>query len=292
MIFGNIDSASISVQTICRELTNILKKGKIENAAGEARFILEHITGKSYPILILECTSISESDIKKAEDFCKRRIEGEPLQYILGNWDFFGMTFKVGKGLLIPRSDTEVLAEEAIKSREGFEHTNYVDLCSGSGCVAAAVAKYVKGLNGSAVEKSKEAFEYLKENLEKLAPNITPCLGDVLLKSTAEKYNELDLITANPPYLTAADMKALQKEVTFEPELALFGGDDGLMFYREITRIWKDSLKSDGMLLFEVGIGQYKDVIKILEENNFCDISFARDLAGIERVVMGKLKSA
>ncbi len=117
-------------------------------------------------------------------------------------------------------------------------------------------------------------------------------LGDVLLKSTAEKYNELDLITANPPYLTAADMKALQKEVTFEPELALFGGDDGLMFYREITRIWKDSLKSGGMLLFEVGIGQYKDVIKILEENNFCDISFARDLAGIERVVMGKLKPA
>lgn len=288
MISGNVDSTSISVQTICKKLTNILKKGKIENAAGEARFIIEHITGKAYPILILECTLISENDIKKAEEFCKRRIEGEPLQYILGNWDFFGMTFKVGRGVLIPRSDTEVLAEEAIRLRNGFEHTNYIDLCSGSGCVAAAVAKYVKGINGSAVEKSREAFEYLKENLENLAPNITPCLADALLQNTAENYTGLDLITANPPYLTAADMNVLQKEVKFEPELALFGGDDGLMFYREITRIWKNSLKSGGVLLFEAGIGQHKEIMKILKENDFCDISFTCDLAGIERVVMGR----
>lgn len=279
---------NITGQELCRKLTDILKKGCIENAVGEAKFILEHITGTSYPQIILKCRLFSENDIKKSEALCERRINGEPLQYILGDWDFFGMTFKVGKGVLIPRPDTEILAEKAIRSRSGFDSTNYVDLCSGSGCVAAAVAKYVKNIKGSAIEKSDEAFAYLKENLSKLAPSINPCLADALMQTTAENYTELDLITANPPYLTAEDMNTLQREVTFEPELALFGGDDGLMFYRELTRVWKNSLKSGGMLIFEVGIGQYKDVMKILKENGFCDISFACDLAGIERVVIGQ----
>lgn len=279
---------NITCQELCRRLTDILKKGCIENAVGEAKFIIEHITGTSYPQIILKCRLFAESDIQKAEALCERRISGEPLQYILGDWDFFGMTFKVGKGVLIPRPDTEILAEKAIQSRAGFESTNYVDLCSGSGCVAAAVAKYVKNIKGSAIEKSDEAFAYLKENLSKLAPSIKPCLADALMQTTAENYTELDLITANPPYLTAEDMAALQREVTFEPELALFGGYDGLMFYRELTRVWKNSLKSGGMLIFEVGIGQYKDVMKILEENGFCNISFACDLAGIERVVIGQ----
>lgn len=278
----------ITGRELCRAMSESLEKGGIENAAGEAGFILAHLTGKAYPLAMSESEPLLENIIDKAQSICERRTAGEPLQYILGDWDFYGMTFKVGKGVLIPRADTETLAEEAIRSREGFDSTNYADLCSGSGCIAAAVARYVKDVHGIAIEKSPEAFRYTKENLERLAPEIKPLIEDALLPETASKHRELDLITANPPYLTAEDMNELQREVTHEPSLALFGGDDGLMFYRELTRVWKSSLKSGGMLLFEVGLGQYKDVMKILEENDFCDISYACDLAGIERVVMGK----
>lgn len=271
------------------EITEILKQGGIEDASLETHFIIEYLTGISYPFFI---AGMGEYDMKllsqKADEICQRRIKGEPLQYIFGEWDFFGMTFKVGKGVLIPRADTEILAEEAV--RIGMEQNvlNYADLCSGSGCVAAAVARFIKGIKGCAIEKSEEAFRYLKENLSVLASGIWPCLEDVLLPETAAKHTGLDLITANPPYLTKEDMENLQREVTFEPESALFGGDDGLMFYREITRIWKDSLKNGGYLLFEVGMGQHTDVMEILKENGFCDVRAVKDLAGIERVVTGR----
>lgn len=271
-----------------KAITKRLKSGGIENSAGEAGFILSQVTGRAFPLAMTDGDVLSEGAVNEAIEICRRRTAGEPLQYILGEWDFYGMTFKVGKGVLIPRQDTEILAEEAIRSRERTDSTNYADLCSGSGCVAAAVARYVKGIKGYAIEKSPEAFEYLRENISQLAPSVTPCLDDVLLPETAAKYTSLDLITANPPYLTEQDMNELQKEVSFEPELALFGGKDGLMFYRELTRIWKGSLKKDGMLLFEVGIGQYEDVMNILRENGFAEVDFSCDLSGIERVVMGR----
>lgn len=271
------------------EIADILKRGGIEDAFLETHFITEYLTGISYPAFI---AGMGVFDMKllsqKAGEICQRRIKGEPLQYIFGEWDFFGMTFKVGKGVLIPRADTEILAEEAVRIGTEQKASNYTDLCSGSGCVAAAVSRHLKGIKGCAIEKSEEAFRYLKENLSVLAPEIRPCLDDVLLPETAAKHTGLDLITANPPYLTKEDMENLQREVTFEPELALFGGDDGLMFYREITRIWKNSLNAGGSMLFEVGMGQHRDVMEILRENGFCEVRAVHDLAGIERVVTGR----
>lgn len=287
MTGGNVYGRLIG-RELFKVMTRLLKSASAENSAGEAGFILSHVTGRAFPLAVTDREPLNEETVDKAIEICRRRMTGEPLQYILGEWDFYGMTFKVGRGVLIPRQDTETLAEEAIRSREHTDSTKYADLCSGSGCVAAAVAKYVKGIKGFAIEKSPEAFEYLRENISQLAPGITPCMGDVLLPETAAEYTDLDLITANPPYLTERDMNELQKEVSFEPELALFGGNDGLMFYRELTRIWKSSLKKDGMLLFEVGIGQYKDVMDILRENGFEEVSFSCDLSGIERVVMGR----
>ena len=198
------------------------------------------------------------------------------------------MTFKVGKGVLIPRADTETIVSEAVSLRKNETSTRFADLCSGSGCIAAAVAGNVQDPSGYAIEYSRSAFSYLKENLSTHAPEIIPCMEDILLPETAAKYTDLDMITANPPYLTKRDMTELQTEVTYEPEMALFGGDDGLFFYREIARIWKSSLKKDGWLLFEMGLGQYRDVMDIMEENGYEDVSFACDLAGIERVVMGR----
>lgn len=282
------ENALITVRELSQVLTAELECGGIEDAKAEAGFILMYLTGESHPILTMGSSLLSKEKAEEAFNICHRRAYGEPLQYILGEWDFFGETFKVGKGVLIPRPDTETLVEEAVRLRKCYSTTKFVDICSGSGCIAASFARNIKDSNGFAVEKSTEAFEYLCENLRNLAPWIKPCLSDVLLPETAAQFTELDLITANPPYLTAQDMKELQREVTYEPNLALFGGEDGLMFYREITRIWKNSLKSGGYLLFEVGLGQYKDVMKILKENGFCNIYFVCDLAGIERVVIGQ----
>ncbi len=284
----NGEKSSVTARELAGELASELEKSGIENARGEAVFILEYITGSSYPLLIISGQLLSREKIEEANTICQRRIKGEPLQYILGEWDFYGETFKVGEGVLIPRPDTETLVEEALRLRKNCRRTKFADLCSGSGCIAAAVARNLEGAEGFAVEKSPEAFEYLRENLIRLAPGVKPCLSDALLPETAAGFTELDLITANPPYLTAGDMNALQRETAYEPKLALFGGDDGLMFYRELARIWKSSLKRGGFLLFEVGAGQYKDVMKILEGNGFYGVRFVCDLAGIERVVIGQ----
>ena len=276
-------------KNLLTEITAILKKADIEYASLEASFIIEYLTGKQTPVFLLEPDAPAETDAaEKAITIAERRALGEPLQYIFGEWDFYGMTFKVGKGVLIPRADTETIVSEAVSLRKNETSTRFADLCSGSGCIAAAVAGNVQDPSGYAIEYSRSAFSYLKENLSTHAPEIIPCMEDILLPETAAKYTDLDMITANPPYLTKRDMTELQTEVTYEPEMALFGGDDGLFFYREIARIWKSSLKKDGWLLFEMGLGQYRDVMDIMEENGYEDVSFACDLAGIERVVMGR----
>lgn len=270
-------------------LIQTLTEGNTEFAKLEAGFIIEHVTGYELPRFLMNGDLPAADDvIQKALTIAEKRCTGEPLQYILGEWDFFGMTFKVGKGVLIPRADTETIVETAIDLRREAGSTRFADLCSGSGCIAAAVSRYVKSPTGYAVEYSEDAFPYLEENLRNNAVNTEAVFGDVLKAETAMKFTDLDLITANPPYLTKRDMEELQEEVKHEPEMALFGGDDGLYFYRELARIWKGSLRSGGHILFEMGLGQYRDVMEILKENGYEDVSFACDLAGIERVVYGR----
>ena len=139
-----------------------------------------------------------------------------------------------------------------------------------------------------ALEKSERATGYLNKNIKLNNADITVIEADVLSESTAQKLGSFDIIVCNPPYLTADDMKSLQKEVSFEPEEALFGGGDGLKFYREITRIWSRQLNSGGVLAYEIGMGQEEDVRKIMTENNLVNIEFIKDIPGIIRVVRGE----
>lgn len=233
------------------------------------------------------CETVSDEIISQFEQLIERRLSGEPLQYILGEWEFFGMPFKVGKGVLIPRQDTETLVELAIKLLKGRKDIVFADLCSGSGCIAAAAGKNLDCKKIYCVERSAEALAYLKKNLAINKVDAEVIKGDVLEKQTAEKICGADIITCNPPYLTAQDMNVLQKEVTFEPKEALFGGSDGLDFYREITRLWKDRLKKGGILLYEIGIGQENDVMEIMLSNGFEDVKCQRDLCGVNRCVYG-----
>lgn len=231
---------------------------------------------------------IEENNLyQKTEELCLKRKSGYPLQYILGEWDFFGRTFTVGEGVLIPRADTETAVEVALSL--DTEKKVITDLCSGSGCIAITMREET-GADVYAVEKSDKAIKYLKENIRLNKSDINLVEGDVLSQEIKDKIPLSDMIICNPPYLTKEDMNALQKEVTFEPETALFGGDDGLYFYRGITSFWKDKIKENGYLIYEIGMGQEEDVRKILLENGFCDVRFQKDLGNIIRVVYARKK--
>lgn len=241
---------------------------------------------------------IPDEKAETAMTAAKRRAKGEPLQYILGEWDFYGLTFKVGEGVLIPRPETELLTERALSdlkelSEQSSRAGTVIDLCSGSGCIPIAIALH-SGANCSGVEISDKALEYFKDNiaLNKAEKQVSAFKGDVLsperelLEQLPEKC---DIITANPPYLTVREMESLQEEVRHEPEIALYGGPDGLDFYRVIFGKWKNRLSENGEFIVETGDGQAEAVKRMMEDEGFvCGI--IKDYNKIGRVVFGKPK--
>lgn len=255
-----------------RQLTAILTDGGIEDAELEAKWILED--------------TVSAEDAKAV---AVRRAAHEPLQYLLGKWEFYGLPFFVGEGVLIPRPDTETLVDAVLSRVPDRKDQQIFDLCSGSGCIALAIAENRPQSQITGLEYSPAALGYARKNTAALGlANVQMLAGDVLAPETAAQYHGLTAVVSNPPYLTADDMLHLQKEVTFEPSAALDGGTDGLHFYREISRLWRSALCTGGLLAFEVGIHQANDVAAILSQNGFGCIERIRDLGGIERVLLGR----
>lgn len=254
----------------------------------EAKEILKWAVGEEAAFLPAD-TEIPAEKAEKALDAAKRRVKGEPLQYILGEWDFYGLTFKVGEGVLIPRPETEILVEKALENLP--ENALLIDLCSGSGCIPISVWEK-SGVCCWGVEISDQALSYFSENikLHKAEDKVNPIKGDVLNPSEAVLSllpQKCHVITANPPYLTSEEMWRLQREVRYEPETALFGGTDGLDYYRRIFGIWKDRLSDKGVFLTEVGDSQSEAVKNLMEKEGFsCEIF--KDYNKIPRVVMGK----
>lgn len=254
-----------------------------ESPSFEAFEMLSFCTGLTRTQILAGAFGLTEEQTAAVDRVLRRRLQREPLQYILGEWTFFGRPFAVGEGVLIPRADTETLVEAAISAAKPMQNPKIADLCAGSGCIAVTLSLELE-TEVDAYEKSDAAFAYLTENIKKNGAKVNAIRYDVL-QEPDKKY---DLIVSNPPYLTKEDMAHLQKEVSFEPEMALFGGDDGLDFYRAITKVWKNTLLPGGMLFYEVGAGQADDVAAILAENGFTDICTYKDLCGIIRVVGGK----
>lgn len=267
-----------------------LSENGFDDANFEARLIAMHAFGVTQNQLLLKTAVCDDEEkLKNAHDMLMRRINHEPLQYILGTWQFFGLDFSVGKGVLIPRADTEILVETALEII-GNKSLKVVDLCSGSGCIAVAINKNTQ-CDVTAVELSDDALDYLKVNCQINNANVKIIKGDVLDENFAAGFDAVDVIVSNPPYLDYDDMKNLQEEVKHEPQMALFGGDDGLEYYRQITKIWKKNLDIGGYIIFEVGINQSGDVAKILAENGFESIKCVNDLNGIKRVVCAEYKN-
>ena len=211
-----------------------------------------------------------------------RRLSGEPLQYILGEWEFYGITLKCDSRALIPRADTETLVDQSLAFLKNKSQAKIIDVCSGTGCIALAVAKH-SGFEVMALEKYDQTYNLLCENIKLCGLNVKAIKGD-LFDGIDQKF---DLIVSNPPYIPAKDIDTLQKEVGFEPKAALDGGADGLDFYRALAKIWVPCLNSGGMLAVEIGIGQENDVKALFEKANLKDIRFYKDLCGIIRVVSG-----
>lgn len=229
---------------------------------------------------------ITEAQLAECEDKAKRRKTGEPLQYILGNWEFYGRKYFVGEGVLIPRPETELLCDIAIGHLKNTGGTA-VDLCSGSGCIAVTVALEAN-VKAVGIEISDKAYGYFLKNIEqnKAERSVTAINGDIFDKCILGRFEDDSLyaVLSNPPYISSADMKALQKEVTFEPELALFGGEDGLDFYRRLIPMWAGKLRSGGLFAVEIGEEQGQAVSRIFEGAGF-NPEIVRDYSGHDRIV-------
>ena len=263
-----------------------LEKAGIEDYVFESKQIIKYVTGYSNAQILQKYTEqLTEFQENNLTVIIKQRLIRYPLQYILGRWNFFGREFFVGPGVLIPRSDTETVMDVCFEFIKGKEKADVLDLCAGSGCIGITIKGECPKSQVTLVEKYDEAISYTQKNAKHNNIDVKIVKGDVL--EGCECENKYDLIVSNPPYITAEDMKSLQPEVQFEPKTALDGGEDGLLFYRAITEKYKNSLKENGVLVFEVGINQSESVKEILRENGFKDISSRKDLNDIERVVFG-----
>jgi len=266
------------------ECAALLEKAGNEDAQFDVMCIFEDVLGQRHPLFSPQ-TEVPAGSEETIRSLVKRRSEGYPLQYLLGKWEFFGYPFAVGEGVLIPRPDTETVVELVLDicKERGLSSPKIADLCSGSGCIAVTLKKQLPQAGVWAFELSEKAMGFLRENIRLNSAEVEAVLMDVTDSGKAALYRDFDIIVSNPPYLTAAEMAGLQKEVAYEPEMALFGGDDGLEMYRQITRIWRDSLREGGWLCYEFGDEQHEDVGKILAGNGFENIRYRRDLGGIVR---------
>lgn len=266
-----------------KQLLNILPR---EDAIELLKFVLDcDLTG----LALRAQEQATNEQQEKLLSLAKEIQNGRPLQYVLGFWEFCGLKIKVNEDVLIPRADTELLAESAAELIS--DKMRVIDLCTGSGCIAAFLANCADCFV-TAVELSKGAIEVAKENLNALTRgNFEVQRADVLLPPDLSVFRDYDILVSNPPYIRTDVIPSLDKNVQNEPITALDGGKDGLDFYRAIAKEWKRVIKPDGKILLEIGFDQANEVAEILKNNGFCNIKLLTDSGGNDRVIIGTLKT-
>lgn len=272
-----------------------LKAMGVDAAQLEARELLCYASGKSKEQFFRDLPLYASTEVEaRMVELMARRGRGEPVAYIIGEWEFYGLPLDISRDVLIPRSDTEVLASRAIELAKGAgEGARVLDLCAGSGCVGLAVAANAPDCRVVLADLSEEALKICKQNVRRndLNARVTCVLADAK-KPPSSVLWDFDVIACNPPYITTADLAGLDRSVRdYEPMLALDGGADGLDFYRAVCSKWGSALRLGGKLLFEVGYNQVGDVELILAEHGFEQILTHRDTADIWRVVEGTANS-
>ncbi len=278
-----------TVTQLLREIEQRLQAGGCDSPAFDACCLLEDLGGLGRGAVPQRGeTVLSDELCSRLLAAADRRAAGEPLQYLLGTWDFLSLTLEVGEGVLVPRPDTELLCEIAAERLRTVSDPKVLDLCAGSGCVGLGVASLCPSVSVLSLEKSPEAFAYLQRNVARYPQlAVTPRVADVLTDAAAFT-DPVDAILSNPPYIPAGDLAGLRREVQHEPRMALDGGEDGLRFYRVIAEQWVTHLRSGGFVAVEVGIGQAEDVCRLFESVGLADVRVFADLAGIPRVVYAR----
>ncbi|MBI5194907.1 MAG: peptide chain release factor N(5)-glutamine methyltransferase [Nitrospirae bacterium] len=303
---------------ILNKVAKTLKAAQVESAEKEAEVIVRQGLGIDTSEMYANNPALSDDRINAIEELLQRRLGREPLQYILGSEEFLGLKLIIGRGVLIPRPETELMAEHAIKTVKSYElrvkrqgtkaqrgkgtekpsTLAVLDLCTGSGCLALALAREFLEAEVYGTDISNTAIAYAIKNAE-----INNIKNAVFLKgSLFEPLKKLftvhcslftvDLIISNPPYIRTGDIKTLQPEVKdWEPEMALDGGADGLDFYRELIPASGRFLKNNGIIMLESGAGQAADVADMLKASGYEEIEITKDYAGIERIIQATWKN-
>ena len=283
---------AITYNDLYLDIRQLFHKRELPAATLEARELVCFASGKSREELQKDGRLYVPQDVElRIRDLVARHLAGEPVAYLIGEWEFYGLPLDISESVLIPRPDTEVLAREAIEYVGTLENSRVLDLCAGSGCVGLAVASQCKNARVILGEIDESALRICRQNIRRngLSGQVVPLQMNALEKPSPQ-LGEFDCVVCNPPYIPTAEIETLDVSVRdYEPHLALDGGEDGLDFYEVICEKWRNVLNPGSRLYFEVGIGQADRVLRIMRSVGFGDINIVPDLNGISRVVYGTL---
>ncbi len=283
---------AITYNNLYMDVRQLFRTSGIDAATLEARELVCYAAGKTREELMRDSRLYVPQNVEeKVRSLVQRHLAGEPVAYLIGEWEFYGLPLDISESVLIPRPDTEVLADEAISYLSTVDEPRVLDLCAGSGCVGLAVASQIKKAKVVLGELDEGALRICRQNIRRngLSGQVVPFQMNALEKPPAH-LGEFDCIVSNPPYIPSGDIAGLDVSVKdYEPHLALDGGEDGLDFYRAICENWRDVMHVGSRLYFEVGIGQADDVLRIMRSVGFGDIQIVADRNDISRVVFGTL---
>ncbi len=272
---------------------NTLKHSDVESYALEARILVACAADKTVQQLLRDLKLYTTPQVENTvEDYTARRLRGEPVAYITGTWEFYGLPMKVNSDVLIPRADTETVVDAVKELLIGYKmDARILDLCCGSGCITCAVGHELPAAKLVAVDLSASALEVCRANvaMNRLSSRVI-CMQADATASPPLGIGTFDVIVSNPPYIRSSEIAGLDRSVRdYEPVWALDGGQDGLRFYKAIIKYWKSLLRSDGALVFEVGENQADDVCEMLMAAGFASCTVRKDTQGVERVVIGRI---
>ena len=283
---------AITYNDLYLEIRRQLRAADSGDPTLEARELVAFACGKTKEELLRDSRLYVTPEVEAwVRALVQRHMDGEPTAYLIGEWEFYGLPLDISRDVLIPRPDTEVLAGLAIDFVKTQGACRVLDLCAGSGCVGLAVASQCPESRVVLGELSEGALRICRQNIRRngLSGRVVPMQMDALAPPPAQ-LGEFCCLVSNPPYIPAGDIPGLDPSVRdYEPHMALDVGADGLDFYRNLAREWKNALTVGGKIFLEVGIGQADDVLRLLRAQGFGDLEITKDLNGIPRVVHGTL---
>lgn len=273
----------MNIQESLKMGIDLLKKYNIKNPSLKCKILLSHLIGKPKEYLIIHLTDNLKEEIQtKYEEMLEKLIQNVPLQYITNTQEFMGLSFYVDKNVLIPRADTEILVEEVLKRVNKNEKVKVLDMCTGSGAIAVALAKNLENAQLTAVDISKNAINVAKKNATANQVEIK-FIESNMFEEVCGKFN---IIVSNPPYIETQTIENLEEQVKKEPVIALDGGKDGLKFYSLLAKNAKQHLEKNGILAVEIGYNQRNAVMQLFTNEGYIDCNCIKDLSGNDRVVV------